>query len=167
MWRQFSSGMVDMNNKLVQASIHQSKSILSTYNIESILTCFIFACMYSKTLENCNREQDYRQLDNTFVVCLFYRLWIWKDSVFCTKVSVIRAWSTMGVLFWGQMTSEVIIIYYAQWCVHIQIMLKELGIQNLTFQQKKCKRTSPRRGIEPRSPAWQAGILTTILTRMR
>ena len=26
---------------------------------------------------------------------------------------------------------------------------------------------SPRRGIEPRSPAWQAGILTTILSRMR
>ena len=25
---------------------------------------------------------------------------------------------------------------------------------------------SPRRGIEPRSPAWQAGILTTILSRM-
>ena len=28
-------------------------------------------------------------------------------------------------------------------------------------------KNSPRRGIEPRSPAWQAGILTTILTRMR
>ena len=25
---------------------------------------------------------------------------------------------------------------------------------------------SPRRGIEPRSPAWQAGILTTILSRI-
>lgn len=29
--------------------------------------------------------------------------------------------------------------------------------------KKKC--TPPRRGIEPRSPAWQAGILTTILPR--
>ena len=28
------------------------------------------------------------------------------------------------------------------------------------------KKWPPRRGIEPRSPAWQAGILTTILTRM-
>ena len=27
------------------------------------------------------------------------------------------------------------------------------------------KNCSPRRGIEPRSPAWQAGILTTILPR--
>ena len=27
------------------------------------------------------------------------------------------------------------------------------------------RKKSPRRGIEPRSPAWQAGILTTILTR--
>lgn len=29
------------------------------------------------------------------------------------------------------------------------------------------KNNSPRRGIEPRSPAWQAGILTTILPRTR
>ena len=29
------------------------------------------------------------------------------------------------------------------------------------------KKNSPRRGIEPRSPAWQAGILTTILPRTR
>ena len=28
------------------------------------------------------------------------------------------------------------------------------------------KNMSPRRGIEPRSPAWQAGILTTILSRI-
>ena len=28
------------------------------------------------------------------------------------------------------------------------------------------KKLSPRRGIEPRSPAWQAGILTTILSRI-
>ena len=33
----------------------------------------------------------------------------------------------------------------------------------LLFGRKK----SPRRGIEPRSPAWQAGILTTILSRIR
>ena len=29
------------------------------------------------------------------------------------------------------------------------------------------KKNPPRRGIEPRSPAWQAGILTTILPRTR
>ena len=36
-----------------------------------------------------------------------------------------------------------------------------------TTGKKKKKKESypPRRGIEPRSPAWQAGILTTILTR--
>ena len=33
-------------------------------------------------------------------------------------------------------------------------------------RKKKKKRSPPRRGIEPRSPAWQAGILTTILTRI-
>ena len=31
---------------------------------------------------------------------------------------------------------------------------------------KHLKVLSPRRGIEPRSPAWQAGILTTILSRI-
>ena len=30
---------------------------------------------------------------------------------------------------------------------------------------EKYFKSAPRRGIEPRSPAWQAGILTTILTR--
>ena len=32
-------------------------------------------------------------------------------------------------------------------------------------KRKKSKMNPPRRGIEPRSPAWQAGILTTILPR--
>ena len=37
------------------------------------------------------------------------------------------------------------------------------------FKRKKHSwknKKSPRRGIEPRSPAWQAGILTTILSRI-
>ena len=29
-----------------------------------------------------------------------------------------------------------------------------------------CEKNPPRRGIEPRPPAWQAGILTTILSRI-
>ena len=37
---------------------------------------------------------------------------------------------------------------------------------SLTGQCTRRKKKSPRRGIEPRSPAWQAGILTTILTRI-
>ena len=37
-----------------------------------------------------------------------------------------------------------------------------------TGQNKEEKNSAPpRRGIEPRSPAWQAGILTTILPRTR
>ena len=42
------------------------------------------------------------------------------------------------------------------------------GERNKNFGEKKKKKNmspSPRRGIEPRSPAWQAGILTTILPR--
>ena len=35
--------------------------------------------------------------------------------------------------------------------------------ENLLLKQKRC---SPRRGIEPRPPAWQAGILTTRLSRI-
>ena len=34
----------------------------------------------------------------------------------------------------------------------------------MKFRNEK-KKISPQRGIEPRSPAWQAGILTTILPR--
>ena len=41
----------------------------------------------------------------------------------------------------------------------------ERGLASTTFFKWK-KEISPRRGIEPRSPAWQAGILTTILTRI-
>ena len=37
--------------------------------------------------------------------------------------------------------------------------------QKKTMDRKR--KNSPRRGIEPRSPAWQAGILTTILPRIR
>ena len=42
---------------------------------------------------------------------------------------------------------------------------------NITWRIWKCKmrhtwwKASPTRGIEPRSPAWQAGILATILCR--
>ena len=38
------------------------------------------------------------------------------------------------------------------------------GLSNIVHPKKRAV-LSPRRGIEPRSPAWQAGILTTILTR--
>ena len=34
-----------------------------------------------------------------------------------------------------------------------------------TQEKERKKIAPPRRGIEPRSPAWQAGILTTILPR--
>ena len=39
--------------------------------------------------------------------------------------------------------------------------------RNANLKEKKIVLVSPRRGIEPRSPAWQAGILTTILTRIQ
>ena len=38
-------------------------------------------------------------------------------------------------------------------------------IQNIEIQNIKIQKT-PERGIEPRSPAWQAGILTTILRKL-
>ncbi len=40
------------------------------------------------------------------------------------------------------------------------------GIPKKQIELKQIKNESPRRGIEPRSPAWQAGILTTILSRI-
>ena len=42
----------------------------------------------------------------------------------------------------------------------LQFNLKMKNIKIMT------KKNPPRRGIEPRSPAWQAGILTTILPRI-
>ena len=47
--------------------------------------------------------------------------------------------------------------------IHCLKRNKEILLENV----QNCKRNPPRRGIEPRSPAWQAGILTTILTRTR
>ena len=35
------------------------------------------------------------------------------------------------------------------------------------LQGQLSPKQPPRRGIEPRSPAWQAGILTTVLSRMK
>ena len=49
-------------------------------------------------------------------------------------------------------------------CININVKLWKncpgfFGINNSFIIRKK----TPRRGIEPRSPAWQAGILTTII----
>ena len=47
----------------------------------------------------------------------------------------------------------------------------DLPNKSMSFRESSSKpppkMCSPRRGIEPRSPAWQAGILTTILPRTR
>ncbi len=43
------------------------------------------------------------------------------------------------------------------------VIIVIVSIQHLRISKK----IPPRRGIEPRSPAWQAGILTTILSRIR
>ena len=48
--------------------------------------------------------------------------------------------------------------------LHLQAYFSICGLRYI-FHPKKKAVLSPRRGIEPRSPAWQAGILTTILTR--
>ena len=47
------------------------------------------------------------------------------------------------------------------WCWHFQTW-SHMWLHWLSPQQNWF---SPRRGIEPRSPAWQAGILATILSR--
>ncbi len=59
------------------------------------------------------------------------------------------------VKIWADFPRSWAILVDGQW------VLK--NIQYSSWARKK----SPRRGIEPRSPAWQAGILTTILTRIR
>ena len=48
--------------------------------------------------------------------------------------------------------------------LYLQAYFSHSGLSYIVHPKKKAV-LSPRRGIEPRSPAWQAGILTTILTR--
>ena len=50
--------------------------------------------------------------------------------------------------------------------VWMVVWIKSFDSRNPPCTYMVTLKKSPRRGIEPRSPAWQAGILTTILTRM-
>ena len=52
----------------------------------------------------------------------------------------------------------------AQWFIS-NLLLNGLQMSFL-WCTPLSKKNPPRRGIEPRSPAWQAGILTTILSRI-
>ena len=49
-------------------------------------------------------------------------------------------------------------------CLNFSLKLSHFLLLRMAKNSNKL-RISPRRGIEPRSPAWQAGILTTILPR--
>ena len=49
-------------------------------------------------------------------------------------------------------------------CLNFSLKLNHFLLLRMAKNRYKL-RISPRRGIEPRSPAWQAGILTTILPR--
>ena len=57
--------------------------------------------------------------------------------------------------------SQLLLFYYLR--RHFENKINDPFIHNLNQKHPKIP---PRRGIEPRSPAWQAGILTTILTRI-
>ena len=49
--------------------------------------------------------------------------------------------------------------------LNFSLKLSHFLLLRMAKNSNKLRRISPRRGIEPRSPAWQAGILTTILPR--
>ena len=49
-------------------------------------------------------------------------------------------------------------------CLNFSLKLSHFLMLRMAKNSNKL-RISPRRGIEPRSPAWQPGILTTILPR--
>ena len=49
-------------------------------------------------------------------------------------------------------------------CLNFSLKLSHFLLLRMAKNSNK-PRISPRRGFEPRSPAWQAGILTTILPR--
>ena len=50
----------------------------------------------------------------------------------------------------------------------MEMEVKRIGkaVYRIKEATRRRAKTTPRRGIEPRSPAWQAGILATILSRI-
>ena len=79
--------------------------------------------------------------------CGFIKIWVWKRVIFlCFLIHRKQIFTYNG----GRIV--------------VRIALKNSrSLQSLFFFQNH---SPPRRGIEPRSPAWQAGILTTILPRI-
>ena len=71
------------------------------------------------------------------------------------------------VLIRGKLSQNIIETFHG-WLQNnhfITIHFYNCLVKRYRIKLKKVKK-SPRRGIEPRSPAWQAGILTTILSRI-
>ena len=97
-------------------------------------------------------------------------LWSKKNSVLSpagnSVLSPAGNWSPVSRVTGGDTnhyTTEDLLRF---WIMHMEF-IGELGQDFLKLQNLDAKiiQSPPRRGIEARSPAWQAGILTTILPR--
>ena len=80
------------------------------------------------------------------------------------------AWCMIIYILYNMVEELLYNLYNILYIYYIHLMWYVLKCIRYTLQKKiawaqECKSKSPLPGIEPGSPAWQAGILTTILQR--
>ena len=79
---------------------------------------------------------------------------------------------SLSILLEATRSNDVYVTYHktTYFQNRIRIIVSSFSAMHLNYfilqNYGKKKQKSPRRGIEPWSPSWQAGILTTILSRM-
>ena len=88
----------------------------------------------------------------------------WKQD-FHVKVIIVVCYGNHFVLayFHTQMPSSYALLWQYGQAWGRRVFIPQTAVWK---HSGVSKMDTPRRGIEPRSPAWQAGILTTILFRM-
>ena len=85
--------------------------------------------------------------------CSGPRMWAWVRIPLLTKLFYCLPWLCYHF------------VQKFDFAICLNLILSESFTPLCEHNSPLIKKLSPRRGIEPRSPAWQAGILTTILSR--
>ena len=114
-------------------------------------------------------------LESGIIVRLLIKRLMWKC---CRYILVAKGIRTMCVLIYEVICNPSCWSYLPSWMKRkfkSKVLKLKFTFTNswreegkkkiLIINERKKESSPPRRGIEPRSPAWQAGILTTILPR--
>ena len=110
----------------------------------------------------------YIRLCNVIIGKLYYmKLVNWDTNI--NHLIILEHWKsheTMHIIVFGRRMSR---SYFQFWLFLAKINKSYLYLRNIqqakgSLRMSVTWKNAPRRGIEPRSPAWQAGILTTILS---